>query len=53
MFVRGLDLVEIGEVIMAYQLVESVLAQLCRFEDLDLVADLAGVTFQLPMLTWQ
>jgi DNA-binding GntR family transcriptional regulator len=43
MFVRGLDLVEIGEVIMAYQLVESVLAQLCRFEDLDLVADLEEI----------
>jgi DNA-binding GntR family transcriptional regulator len=43
MFVRGLDLVEIGEVIMAYQLVESVLAQLCRFEDQDLVADLEEI----------
>ena len=43
MFVRGLDLVEIGEVIMAYQLVESVLAQLCRFEDENLVADLEEI----------
>lgn len=43
MFVRGLDLVEIGEVIMAYQLVESVLAQLCRFEDQNLVADLEEI----------
>jgi DNA-binding GntR family transcriptional regulator len=43
MFVRGLDLVEIGEVIMAYQLVETVLAQLCRFEDPDLVRDLEEI----------
>jgi DNA-binding GntR family transcriptional regulator len=43
MFVRGLDLVEIGEVVMAYQLVESVLAQLCRFEDENLVADLEEI----------
>jgi DNA-binding GntR family transcriptional regulator len=43
MFVRGLDLIEIGEVMMAYQLVESVLAQLCRFEDQNLVADLEGI----------
>ena len=43
MFVRGLDLVEIGEVTMAYQLVESVLAQLCRFEDQNLVADLEEI----------
>ena len=43
MFVRGLDLVEIGEVVMAYQLVETVLAQLCRFEDPDLVADLEEI----------
>lgn len=43
MFVRGLDLVEIGEVTMAYQLVESVLAQLCRFEDPELVADLEEI----------
>ncbi|MEH2470861.1 DNA-binding GntR family transcriptional regulator [Nitrobacteraceae bacterium AZCC 2161] len=43
MFVRGLDLVEIGEVIMAYQLVESILAQLCRFEDQDLVTDLEEI----------
>ena len=43
MFVRGLDLIEIGEVMMAYQLVESVLAQLCRFEDQNLVADLEEI----------
>ena len=43
MFVRGLDLVEIGEVIMAYQLVESVLAQLCRFDDQNLVSDLEAI----------
>jgi DNA-binding GntR family transcriptional regulator len=39
-FVRGLDLPEIGEVMMAYQLVETVLAQLCRFDDPGLVQDL-------------
>jgi DNA-binding GntR family transcriptional regulator len=43
MFVRGLDLIEIGEVMMAYQLVESVMAQLCRFEDQNLVADLEEI----------
>ena len=43
MFVRGLDFVEIGEVIMAYQLVETVLAQLCSFDDESLVADLEEI----------
>jgi DNA-binding GntR family transcriptional regulator len=43
MFVRGLDFVEIGEVIMAYQLVETVLAQLCSFDDGSLVADLEEI----------
>lgn len=43
MFVRGLDFVEIGEVIMAYQLVETVLAQLCSFDDDSLVADLEEI----------
>jgi DNA-binding GntR family transcriptional regulator len=43
MFVRGLDFVEIGEVIMAYQLVETVLAQLCSFDDDRLVADLEEI----------
>jgi DNA-binding GntR family transcriptional regulator len=43
MFVRGLDFVEIGEVIMAYQLVETVLAQLCSFGDERLVADLEEI----------
>jgi DNA-binding GntR family transcriptional regulator len=43
MFVRGLDLEEIGEVTMAYQLVETVLAQLCRFEDPELVTDLEEI----------
>jgi DNA-binding GntR family transcriptional regulator len=42
-FVRGLDLPEIGEVLMAYQLVETVLAQLCRFDDPDLVPDLEKI----------
>jgi DNA-binding GntR family transcriptional regulator len=42
-FVRGLDLPEIGEVLMAYQLVETVLAQLCRFDDPGLVSDLENI----------
>jgi DNA-binding GntR family transcriptional regulator len=42
-FVRGLDLPEIGEVLMAYQLVETVLAQLCRFDDPGLVSDLESI----------
>jgi DNA-binding GntR family transcriptional regulator len=42
-FVRGLDLPEIGEVMMAYQLVETVLAQLCRFDHARLVEDLENI----------
>jgi DNA-binding GntR family transcriptional regulator len=42
-FVRGLDLAEIGEVMMAYQLVETVLAQLLKFDDPALVSDLERI----------
>lgn len=42
-FVRGLDVVEIGEVLMAYQLVETVLAQLLKFDDPGLVSDLERI----------
>jgi DNA-binding GntR family transcriptional regulator len=42
-FVRTLDVAEIGEVLMAYQLVETVLAQLLRFDDPGLVADLERI----------
>jgi DNA-binding GntR family transcriptional regulator len=42
-FVRNLNLVEIGEVIFAYQLVETVMAQLCSFEDPNLVEDLQEI----------
>jgi DNA-binding GntR family transcriptional regulator len=42
-FVRELDLSEIDEVLMAYQLVETVLAQLLQFEDPGLVFDLERI----------
>ena len=42
-FVRELDVSEIDQVLMAYQLVETVLAQLLRFEDPDLVSDLERI----------
>jgi DNA-binding GntR family transcriptional regulator len=42
-FVRGLDVAEIGEVLMAYQLVETVLAQLLKFDDPGLVSDLERI----------
>lgn len=42
-YVRGLDFREIGEVVAAQQLAESILAQLCRFEDPTLVADLEAI----------
>ncbi len=38
--IRGLDLVEIGQVLTAYQLVETVLGQLCNFDEPNLVHDL-------------
>src|SRR6201992_335967 len=42
-FVRELDLSEIDEVLMAYQLVETVLAQLLQFDDPGLVSDLERI----------
>jgi DNA-binding GntR family transcriptional regulator len=42
-FVRNLNLVEIGEVIFAYQLVETVMAQLCQFDDPGIVEDLEAI----------
>jgi DNA-binding GntR family transcriptional regulator len=42
-FVRELDVSEIDQVLMAYQLVETVLAQLLRFEDPGLVPDLEHI----------
>lgn len=42
-FVRGLDVAEISEVLLAYQLVETVLAQLLRFDDHGLVSDLEKI----------
>lgn len=42
-YVRGLDFREIGEVVAAQQLAESILAQLCRFEDPKLLADLEAI----------
>jgi DNA-binding GntR family transcriptional regulator len=42
-YVRGLGFGEIGEVVAAQQLAESILAQLCRFEDATLVADLEAI----------
>src|SRR5258708_27223643 len=42
-YVRGLDFREIGEVVAAQQLPESILAQLCRFEDATLVSDLEAI----------
>jgi DNA-binding GntR family transcriptional regulator len=42
-FVRELNVSEIDEVLMAYQLVETVLAQLLKFEDPGLVSDLERI----------
>ncbi|MBN8943021.1 MAG: GntR family transcriptional regulator [Rhizobiales bacterium] len=42
-YVRGLDFREIGEVVAAQQLAESILAQLCRFEDPTLLVDLEAI----------
>lgn len=42
-YVRGLDFREIGEVVAAQQLAEQVLAELCRFDDPTLVADLEAI----------
>jgi DNA-binding GntR family transcriptional regulator len=42
-FVRKLDLDEMGEVVVAHQLAESVLGQMCRFDDPGLLADLGAI----------
>ena len=42
-FVRGLDLREVGEIVAAYELAETILGQLCRFDDERLVPDLEGI----------
>lgn len=42
-YVRKLDLREINEVVAAYRVVESICAQLYRFEDPSLVADLRSI----------
>jgi DNA-binding GntR family transcriptional regulator len=42
-YVRSLDFREIGEVVAAQQLAESILSQLCRFEDSTLVSDLEAI----------
>jgi|GEM_PF-440016 len=42
-YVRALDFREIGEVVAAQQLAESIVAQLCRFEDAQLVPDLEAI----------
>lgn len=42
-YVRSLDFREIGEVVAAQQLAESILAQLCRFDDATLVRDLQAI----------
>ncbi len=39
-FVRNLDLPEVGQIIAAYELAESILGQLCKFDDRDLLSDL-------------
>ena len=42
-FVRKLDLDEMGEVVVAHQLAESILGQMCRFDDPGLLADLEAI----------
>lgn len=42
-FVRKLDLDEMGEVVVAHQLAESVLGQICRFDHPGLLPDLKAV----------
>lgn len=42
-FVRKLDLDETGEVVMAHQLVESILGQICKLEDPLLWSDLKAI----------
>ena len=42
-FVRKLDLEEIGEILVAHQLAENILSQLCGFDDEALADDLAEI----------
>ena len=42
-YVRPLDLAEIGNIVVAHQLVENVLAQQCRLDDPTLAADLTAI----------
>ena len=42
-FVRKLDLDEMGEVVVAHQLAESVLGQMCHLDDPTLLADLMAI----------
>jgi DNA-binding GntR family transcriptional regulator len=42
-YVRGLDLREVGEIVGAYELAETILGQLCRFDDERLVPDLEEI----------
>jgi DNA-binding GntR family transcriptional regulator len=42
-FVRKLDLAEMGEIVTAQQLAETVLAQLCKLDDPGLASDLAAI----------
>jgi DNA-binding GntR family transcriptional regulator len=42
-FVRKLDFLEMSEVVVAYQIAETICAQLCRFEDPNLLADLRSI----------
>ena len=42
-FVRKLDLDEMGQIIVAHQLVESATSQLCRLEDAELASDLTAI----------
>jgi DNA-binding GntR family transcriptional regulator len=42
-YVRGLDLREVGEIVAAYELAETILGQLCRFDDERLVPDLEEI----------
>jgi DNA-binding GntR family transcriptional regulator len=42
-YVRKLDFQEIGEILIAHQLAENILGQLCRFNDSNLVLDLESI----------
>lgn len=42
-FVRKLDMEEIGQIIVAHQLSENILGQMCRFEDAALADDLSAI----------